>query len=255
MDSISANLNVLIMACQKISRFVLHDFGEIEQLQSSVRGTDSFVLSYLTRIERVLTDVLLDVRPRYGVISRNFEKKGLDIAHKFIINITDGINNFKRGIPFFTISISLQEQKKIIASIIYIPALDKIYYAELGNGSYISEARMVRRIRVSPKKDLSNSSIAEVGLFKHISTANILNFGSIGLPLAYIASGTLDGYIGIKQDIFDLSAGILIIKEAGGFISAYDSNKKETNDIFSSDMIICSNNYLQEEIKDYIINK
>lgn len=255
MENVSANLNILINSCQKISRFILRDFGEIEQLQTSVNGANNFTNIAVQKIEKILIDILTDARPKYGIISRTIERKGLDISHKFIINVEDGINNLKHGLPFFSISIALQEQKKIIASIIYIPILDKMFYAESGFGSYVSESRMVRRIRVSSHKDLFNSTIAEVGALKHFSTAKILNFDSVGLSIAYTSGASINAYIGFNQNLFDLAAGVLLIKEAGGFIVAYDENKKETNNIFESKIIVCTNNYLQQEIKKHLLQE
>ncbi len=254
-NGLSSNLNVMVGACQKISRYILRDFGEIEQLQSSVNGVESFAAASYSKVEKVLVDLLLEARPKYGILTRNKEIKGTDISHRFIVNISDGFENFINGLPFFTVSIALQEQKNLIASVIYSPVLDKMFYAEKGSGTFVAEARMTRRIRVSSKRELGRAVIAEEGNLKHFSIARILSFGSVGLSLGYVASGMVDAFVGFKKDVFDLAAGLLIVKEAGGFIRTLDNTGKETSELFASDIIVCGNSYLQSEIKGCIITE
>ncbi len=255
MDNLSANLRVIITACQKVSRFMLRDFGEIEQLQSSINGAENFASASKTKIEKILVENLLEARPKYGILSETQEIKGTDISHRFIINVTDGFENYVHGLPFFTISVAIQEQKNLVAAVIYNPVLDKMYYAEKGEGAFISESRMVRRIRISPKRDLFNSVISEAGQFKHFSSARILNFGSVGLSLGYVASGMVDAFVGFERNVFDLAAGLLIVKEAGGIIRAFDKDGKDTEEIFGANMVVCGNSYLQSEIKGCIMKK
>ena len=255
MENLSANLHVLVSACQKVSRFMLRDFGEIEQLQSSVNGAENFASASKTKIEKILIETLLEARPKYGILSATQEIKGTDISHRFIVNVLDGFENYVRGLPFFTISIALQEQKNLIASVIYNPVLDKMYYAEKGTGTFVSESRMTRRIRISPKRELFNSIIAESGRLSHFSTAKIIDFGSVGLSLGYVASGMIDAFVGFEKNVFDLAAGLLIVKEAGGIIRSFDKDGKDTEEIFGADMIVCGNSYLQSEIKGCIMKK
>ncbi len=255
MENLSANLHVLVSVCQKVSRFMLRDFGEIEQLQSSINGAENFASASKVKVEKILIENLLEARPKYGILSESQEIKGTDISHRFIINVIDGFDNYVRGLPFFTISIAIQEQKNLIASVIYNPVLDKMYYAEKGTGTFVSESRMTRRIRISPKRELSDSIISEIGRFSRFSTAKILNFGSTGLSFGYVASGMIDAFIGFEKNVFDLAAGFLIVKEAGGIIRAFDKDGKETEDVFSADMVVCGNSYLQSEIKSCIIKK
>lgn len=255
MDNLSANLNILINACQKISRFILRDFGEIEQLQSSVNGADSFASSSKLKIEKILQEVLLDARPKYGYLSENHDVKGTDISHRFIVNVSDGFENFSRGLPFFTVSVAIQEQKNLIASVIYNPVLDKMFFAEKGSGAFVSEIRMVRRIRVSSRRELFNSLLSVSGNFSRISTSKIVDFGSVGLSLGYLASGMIDAFVGAGKNVFDLAAGLLIIKEAGGIIRCYNKDGVETSELFNSDVIVCGNSYLQSEIKSCIMKK
>ncbi len=251
MQDVSANINILISACQKVSRFILRDFGEIEQLQSSVRGADNFVKSSLLRIENVLTDILQEVRPRYGFITPNTEKRGLDIAHKFIINVMDGVDSFKRGMPFFAISIAIEEQKKIIASVIYIPVLDKIFYAEKGRGAFVIESRFTRRIRVSHTKDLFTAAIGIAGSTQQTTFKNPVYFSSACLCTAYFSASSLDACIINTADFFDLTAGILIAKEAGGYVLAFDENKKLTENYTLAKIICLTNGNLDQKLKEY----
>ena len=252
MQDVSANINILISACQKISRFILRDFGEIEQLQSSIRGADNFVSSSLLRIENVLTDILLESRPRYGLVTANTKKQGLDIAHKFIINVMDGVNSFRRGMPFFAISIAIEEQKKIIASVIYVPVLDKIFYAEKGRGAFVIESRFTRRIRVSHTKDLFAASIGIAGdNHQQLQLNNPVYFSSACLSVAYFAASSLDAVFVNTDDFFDLSAGILIAKEAGGTVIAFDENKKLIENHDAAKTICFVNSNLEQKIKEY----
>ena len=157
--NLSANLHIMTNVCQKIARFMLRDFGEIEQLQSSINGSENFANASKVKIEKTLIDNLLEARPKYGILTPSSEIKGSDISHRFIINVIDGFENYVHGFPFFSISIALQEQKKLIAGVIYNPVLDKMFYAENGGGAFLSETRMTRRIRVSPRKDYKKSLI------------------------------------------------------------------------------------------------
>ena len=254
MQDVSANINILISACQKVSRFILRDFGEIEQLQSSVKGADNFVHSSLLRIENVLTDILLETRPRYGIVTPTGTRQGLDIAHKFIINVMDGVSSFRRGMPFFAISIAIEEQKKIIASVIYVPVLDKIFYAEKGRGSFVIESRFTRRIRVSAAKDLLDATIGIAGsVSQAVNLKNPVYFLSSSLAIAYFASASLDACVVTTDNFFDLSAGILIAKEAGAHVTAFDENKKPTENYNMAKTICFANFNLEQKIKEYFL--
>ena len=258
MDSnLSANLHVIVNACQKVSRFMIRDFGEVEQLQTSINGADNFVVASQQKVEKILTDTLLEARERYGVMSPNGEVKGLDISHRFIISVSDGVENFKRGLPFFTVSVALQEQKNLIASVVYSPVLDKMFFAEKGTGCFVSETRMTRRIRVSSRRDLLGSTIMSVGNYANIDLkdARKIDVASSGLSLGYVSAGMADAFIAKGKNVFDLAAGLLLIKEAGGLIRAYDADKNETQDVFAADIVVCGNSYLQSEIKSCILKK
>ena len=254
-NNLSANLHVLVSACQKVSRFMIRDFGEVEQLQTSINGANNFVAASQLKAEKILTDTLLESRERYGVMSPNAEVKGLDISHRFIINVSDGVENFKRGLPFFTVSVALQEQKNLIASVVYSPVLDKMFFAEKGSGCFVSETRMTRRIRVSPRRDLFGATVVSVDSNDVFSGARRLDIGSSALSLGYVSAGMADAFVSRKCNVFELAAGLLMVKEAGGIIRAYDAKGNETQDVFGADTVVCGNSYLQSEIKSCIIKK
>ncbi|MGN0929931.1 MAG: inositol monophosphatase family protein [Alphaproteobacteria bacterium] len=255
--NLSANLHIMTNACQRIARFMLRDFGEIEQLQSSINGSSGFANASKVKIEKTLIDNLLEARPKYGVLTPSSEIKGSDISHRFIVNVIDGFENYSHGFPFFSISVALQEQKKLIASVIYNPVLDKMFYAENGGGAFLSETRMTRRIRVSPKKDYEQSLIIYSGKnaedLKLKTTLPLQTLNTDGLNLGYLSAGMIDAYIGKGKNVFDLSAGVLIAKEAGAIVRAYDKDGKITDKLFEADLVICGNNYLQSELTSIII--
>ncbi len=257
--NLSANLHIMTISCRKIARFMLRDFGEIEQLQSSINGSENFANASKTKIEKILIDALLEARPKYGILTPTKEIKGSDISHRFIINIIDGFDNYTHAFPFFAVSIALQEQKNIISSVIFNPILDKMFYAELGSGAFVSETRMTRRIRVSAKKDYKNALITYSGKDIHdlklktsiplqIINCDSLNFG-------YLASGAIDAMILKGKSVFEVSAGALIVKEAGGIVRAYDMFGKITDNFFDADLLICGNSYLQSELTSIIIKE
>ena len=253
--NLSANLHIMTTACQKIARFILRDFGEIEQLQSSINGSDSFANASKVKIEKILIDNLLEARPKYGILTKNSEIKGSDISHRFIVNVMDGFENYSHGFPFFSINIALQEQKKLIAAVIFNPVLDKMFYAENGGGAFISETRMTKRIRVSARKDYKKSIILYSGpdAKEFYDKLPIQTINADGINLGYLSAGLIDAYIGKNKNVFDVSAGILIAKEAGAIVQAFDKDGKITDNIFEADFVICGNNYLQSDLTSIII--
>lgn len=257
--NLSANLHIMTISCRKVARFMLRDFGEIEQLQSSIHGSEAFAIASKSKIEKILIDALLEARPKYGILTPEREIKGSDISHRFIINIIDGFQNYSHAFPFFAISLALQEQKNLIASVIFNPILDKMFFAELGGGAFVGETRMTRRIRVSSKKDYNSSIIAYSGknladlklktsLPLQIINCDSLNFG-------YLASGAIDAFILQGRSIFEIASGALLLKEAGGIVRAYDFKGKITDKLFEADLLICGNSYLQSELTSIIMKE
>ncbi|MDR1477177.1 MAG: inositol monophosphatase [Rickettsiales bacterium] len=261
MENLSANLNVMAAACKTAARFMLRDFGEIEQLQSSIHGSEGFASASRIKTEKALADALLDARPKFGLLSRSGETKGTDISHRFIINAVDGFSNFARGVPFFAVSVALQQQKNLVAAVVHNPVLDKMFWAEKGTGAFVSETRMTRRIRVSRRTDpaiaainVSGGSAGEIAALAG-SGAKAVTLGSDGLALAYLAAGMIDGYAGFSRDVFDLAAGIVLVKEAGGKIAAFDDEGRATERAFGAKTVIFENNYLQPDLTSIIIGK
>jgi myo-inositol-1(or 4)-monophosphatase len=257
-SNISANLHVIISACQKVQRFVLRDFGEIEQLQPSISGVANFAAASKFKIEKTLVENLLEARPKYGVLTPSEESRGADVSHRFIVNALDGFENYARGIPMFAVSVALQEQKKLVAAAVYNPILDKMFYAEKGGGAFVSEARMTRRIRVSQRFDSTVGARIAVSpggrdtlRFKRPLPA--ADIGSDAMALAYLASGQIDGFIGFGRSIFSIGAGALLVSEAGGKVSSFDADFKPSDRIFEAEVSVLENSYLQPDLISNII--
>lgn len=253
--NLSANLHIMTTACQRIARFMLRDFGEIEQLQSSINGSDSFANASRVKIEKTLIDNLLEARPKYGILTPSEEIKGSDISHRFIVSVIDGFDNYLHGFPFFSINVALQEQKKLLASVVFNPVLDKMFYAENGGGAFIAETRMTRRIRVSARKDTKKSLVVYSGADTKALEGKLpfQKINADGINLGYLSAGLIDAYIGRGKNVFDIAAGILIAKEAGAIVRAYDNDGKVTDKLFEADFVICGNSYLQSELTSIII--
>jgi myo-inositol-1(or 4)-monophosphatase len=259
MENLSANLNVMVSAVKTAARFLLRDFGEIEQLQSSIKGAEGFAAASRTKTERALADALLEARPKYGLMSRSGETRGTDISHRFIVSVVDGFENFARGLPFFAVAVALQEQKNLAAAAVYNPVLDKLFWAEKGSGAFISETRMTRRIRVSHRTEIAGATInvsgGEAAIASAAGRAIQVTYGADSLALAYVAAGMIDGFAGFARDVFDLAAGIVLVKEAGGKVSAFDDDGKPTERPFGAGTVVFENNYLQPNLSSIIIGK
>ena len=249
MNSISADLNLMIRASEKASKAIIRDFGESEKLQVSVKAPMDFVSSADTKAEQIIIDELSKSKKKYSFLS---EEKGIQINENknilWIIDPIDGTVNFLHGIPHFAISIALKSYNEIIAGVIYDPIKNEIFYAEKNNGAYFNN----QRIRVSKKKNLQDCLFASGGKSaEKIETSEdiaIRKSGSAALDMAYVASGRFDGYFQKNLNIWDIAAGIIILKEAGGIIN--DINISKHSDI----KIIASNNSINEKLVKNLIN-
>ena len=199
MESMSANLRIILGALEKAGRPLLRDFGEIEQLQGSARGAEKFAASAMVRAESTLAAELSEARPKYGITTPSADRKGSDISHRFLVNPLSGLAAFSRGVPLFALSVALLEQGEVVAGAIYNPILDKLFYAEKGGGAFVKEARMTRRIRAGKRRE---------DPFR-------LGLGCVPLELAYTAAGCLDGCSVRQAGEFETAAGLLIMREAG----------------------------------------
>ena len=228
MNSISPNLNLMIKACEKVSKVIIRDFGELENLQVSKKGPKDFVTKTDKRVEKILIDELTKSKKNYSFIT---EETG-EILNKnkdnfWIIDPIDGTTNFLHGIPHFAISIALKREDEIISGLVFDPIKNEIFYAEKDNGSFFNN----NRIRVSNKSNIDEclfSSNCE-GIKLIYPKLNLRNTGCAALDLAYVGCGRFDGYFHDKINIWDIAAGKIIIAEAGGKVN--DINKFRNNKI------------------------
>ncbi len=246
MKSISANLNIMIKASEKASKILIRDFGEIENLQVSKKGPSDFVTNSDFKVEKIIMEELKKARPNYSFITEEAGiKKNEDIKNTWIIDPIDGTMNFLHGIPHFAISIALKSKDEIVCGLIYDPIKDEIFYAEKDNGAYFNN----HRIRVSKKNDLDECLFATGGKLKNNPEILYRKTGSAALDMAYVAAGRFDGYFQNNLNLWDIAAGIIIIKEAGGIINDINLSKIEKLDVMASSPNI--NSKLIEKINNF----
>ena len=224
MNSISSNLNIMIKASEKASKTIIRDFGEIENLQVAKKGPRDFVTKTDKRVEEILIEELTKAKKNFSFLTEESGKIERNDKDKvWIIDPIDGTTNFLHGIPHFAISIALKIDDELVSGLIHDPIKNEIFFAEKNNGSYFNN----HRIRVSKKNNLEEclfSSDPE-GLKSIFPKLNMRNTGCAALDLAYVGSGRLDGFFHNNINLWDIAAGILIVKEAGGSvndISDYD---------------------------------
>ena len=231
MKSISANLNVMIKASEKASKVLIRDFGEIENLQVSKKGPKDFVTNSDIKVEKIIIDELKKARPSYSFITEeNGRIKNKDQNNNWVIDPIDGTVNFLHGVPHFAISIALQSKNEIISGVIYDPIKDEIFFAEKNNGAYFNN----QRIRVSRKNEINDCLFVTGGKIKIEPNLIYRRSGCAALDMAYVASGRYDGYFQNNLKIWDIAAGIILIKEAGGIINDIDLNKTENIKVIAS---------------------
>ena len=233
----SANINVMVKACRKAAKTLIRDFGEIENLQVSIKGPGDFVTASDKKVEKILIDELQKARPNYSILSEEIGKINNDESFKWIIDPIDGTANFLHGIPHFAISIGLEHDGEIICGIIYDPIKDEMFVAEKGNGSYLNN----QRIRVSSRSKLENCIIftggPKIGVknrelflkeYNNVSSkvpTSIRKLGSASLDMAYVAAGRCDGFWQRNLKYWDIAAGIILVRESGGFVTDFKGEK------------------------------
>ena len=218
MNSISANLNIMIKASEKASKVLIRDFGELEKLQVSKKGPTDFVTNADIKAEKIIIEELKKARPNYSIISEeNGIEKNKDKSNTWIIDPIDGTINFLHGIPHFAISIALQFNNEIVSGLIFDPIKNELFYAEKNNGAFFNN----QRIRVSKKNNI-NECLFAIGKIKNKPDLTYRRSGCAALDMAYVASGRYDGYFQNNLNLWDIAAGIIIIKEAGGIINDID---------------------------------
>ena len=228
----SANLNVMIKAARKAGRSLVKDFREVENLQVSVKGAGDFVTKADQEAERIIKEELRGARPNYGWLGEETgEDAGEDPTRRWIVDPLDGTTNFLHGLPHWAVSIALEHKKEIVAAVIFDAAKDEMFVAEKGTGAYMND----QRLRVSGRTKLSES-VFSTGI-PHAGTgplpamiqdlaqlmpacAGVRGFGSAALNLAYVAGGRFDGYWERGINSWDVAAGVLLVREAGGFAEA-----------------------------------
>ena len=225
MNSISPNLNIMIKASEKASKNLIRDFGELEKLQVSTKGPADFVSNADTKAEKIIIEELSNAKKNYSIISEEDGSKiNQDTDNVWIIDPIDGTTNFLHGVPHFAISIALKSNNEIISGLIYDPIKDEMFYAEKNGGAFFNN----HRIRVSNKKEINSCLFATGGKDegKKIDL-NIRRSGSAALDMAYVASGRYDGYFQKNLNLWDIAAGIILVKEAGGIINEIDISQNK----------------------------
>ena len=219
MNTISANLNIMIKAAEKASKILIRDFGEIEKLQVSKKGPTDFVTNSDLKAEKIIIEELKKARPHYSIISEeNGIENNKDKNNTWIIDPIDGTINFLHGIPHFAISIALKSNEEIISGIIFDPIKNEMFYAEKNNGSYFNN----HRVRVSQKNEVSDCLFVTGGKIYTEPDLPYRKTGCAALDMAYVASGRYDGYFQQNLNLWDIAAGIILIKEAGGVLNEID---------------------------------
>ena len=226
MNSISANLNIMIKASEKASKILIRDFGEIEKLQISVKGPSDFVTSADTKAEKIIISELTKAKKNYSILSEEDGSKiNTDSQNVWIIDPIDGTTNFLHGVPHFAISIALKSDNEIVSGVIYDPIKDEMFYAEKNNGAFFNN----QRIKVSKKKNIQSCLFGTGGKEKIETDLITRKSGSAALDMAYVAAGRYDGYFQNNLNLWDIAAGVIIVKEAGGVIN--EINLSENNNI------------------------
>ena len=216
MNSISPILNIMIKTAEKASKVLIRDFGELENLQVSKKGPKDFVTNSDKKVEKIILQELEKSKKNFSFLSEeNGKIDNQDKENIWIIDPIDGTNNFLHGIPHFSISIGLKSKDEIIAGVIFDPVKNELFYAEKNNGAYFNN----QRIRVSKKNNLDECLFASNNVGINNKNLSIRNLGSAALDMAYVGTGRFDGYFQNDLHIWDIAAGVIIVKEAGGTVN------------------------------------
>ncbi len=258
----SAIINVMAKAAHRAARGLVRDFGEVEQLQVSVKGPSDFVSTADLKAERVLKEELTRARPRFGLVLEETEEAIRPEAEaRWIVDPLDGTTNFLHGIPHFCISIALEQSGEIIAGLVYDPLRDEMFWAERGAGAFVND----RRLRVSARRHLADSVIATGIPFAEMShkeaflacmsavmpvTAGVRRLGSAALDLAYVAAGRCDGFWEFGLSSWDIAAGIVLVREAGGYITELgpDGSRRGPG-LLASGHVLAANDHLHAPLE------
>ena len=231
MNSISPNLNVMIKASEKASKILIRDFGEIEKLQVSKKGPSDFVTNSDLKTEKIIIEELKKAKPNFSIISEeNGTEDNKDKNNTWIIDPIDGTVNFLHGIPHFAISLALKSNDEIVSGLIFDPIKNEIFYAEKDSGAFFNN----HRVRVSKKNEINDCLFVTSGKIKNELDLPYRKSGCAALDMAYVAAGRYDGYFQHNLNIWDIAAGIVLVKEAGGIINDIDLTVNENIKIIAS---------------------
>lgn len=264
MISRSPHLNVMCNAAFKAARGLVRDFGEVEHLQVSRKGPGDFVSTADKKAEDTLYKELKKARPAYGFIMEEGGEIPGEDDHTWIIDPLDGTTNFLHGIPHFSISIGLTKGTELIAGVVYDPIKDELFYAEKGGGAFLNEWRL----RVSARHTLQDAVLGTgIPFARHTaeqrekfqetlrrvmpSVAGIRRFGSAALDLAYVAAGRYEGYWDRGLSQWDMAAGIVLVREAGGYVSDLQGGE----DMVSTEAVLATNQALNQPLRELLLSK
>lgn len=248
----SANLNLMIKAARKAGRSLVKDFREVENLQVSLKGAGDFVSRADVAAEKIIKEELMGARPTYGWLGEETgETDGQDPTRRWIVDPLDGTTNFLHGLPHWAVSIALEHKGEIVAAVIFDPAKDELFWAEKGQGAWMNDTRL----RVSARRVMAEAVFATGVPYGTKSTlpatvrdlarlmpacAGVRRWGAAALDLAYVAAGRYDGYWERELSPWDVAAGLLLVREAGGFVEAL----RDGREIFESGALIAANDDL-----------
>jgi myo-inositol-1(or 4)-monophosphatase len=236
----------MIKASEKASKILIRDFGEVEKLQISVKGPSNFVSNADTKAEKIIINELMKAKKNYSILSEEFGSKiNSDSENVWIIDPIDGTINFLHGVPHFAISIALKSNNEIISGLIYDPIKDEMFYAEKDNGAFFNN----QRIKVSKKKDIEGCLFGTGGKEKIEVDLITRKSGSAALDMAYVAAGRYDGYFQNNLNLWDIAAGIIIVKEAGGIINEINLSENDNIKIRASSTAI--NEKMLEKLQNF----
>ena len=243
MKSISANLNIMIKASEKASKILIRDFGEIEKLQVSKKSPTDFVTNSDLKVEKIIIDELKKAKPHFSVISEESgEEINKDKKNTWIIDPIDGTVNFLHGLPHFAISIALRSNNELISGLIFDPIKDEMFFAEKNGGAFCNN----QRIRVSSKNNINDCLFGTGGNIKDNFDFPNRKSGCAALDMAYVACGRYDGYYQNNLNLWDIAAGIVLVKEAGGIVNNIDLDKIQKINLIASSSSISTK--FQEKI-------
>ncbi|MCB1386792.1 MAG: inositol monophosphatase [Nitratireductor sp.] len=256
----SALLNVMVEAARKAGKRLARDFGEVQNLQVSVKGPGDFVSAADMMAEKIIFEELSKARPKFGfLMEERGVVEGSDPQNRWIVDPLDGTTNFLHGIPLFGISIALEREGEIVAAIVYNPVMDELFAAEKGRGAFVND----RRIRVAARRRMTDcvftTGIPHLGRPAHgdfleqqrrvmLNSAGVRRFGAAAIDLCWVAAGRFDGFWETGLSPWDMAAGILMVREAGGYVSDLDDGQ----DMLAKGSIIAGNELIRKQLLETV---